>query len=274
MKIGIIGFGNMGSAIAGKLKIEYKIYCFDKDKAKISNITNISVADSNVDLISRVDAIILAVKPQDFDSVLDEIKESVKDKLIISIAAGITTGYIEKRLGQIRVVRAMPNMAIKIGRGITCLCKGRFLNEEDLNFSQEIFKNLGKILILKEDMMDAATAISGSGPGYYFDIVESDPQSYKDKHDEFLNNFIASLTEAAEYIGFKHAEAVFLANTTGLASDLLLIETGLSARELKKQVASKGGTTQAGLEVLHKGGTLKEAAKAALIRARELSKKE
>jgi pyrroline-5-carboxylate reductase len=122
-------------------------------------------------------------------------------------------------------------------------------------------------------MMDAATAISGSGPGYYFDIVESHQKEYKDNPNKILKDFINSLAEAAEGIGFSKEEARLLAMNTGPASQLLLEKTKLSPQDLKKQITSKGGTTEAGLEVLHKGGSLIEAVKAALKRAKELSKK-
>lgn len=272
-KVGIIGFGNMGQAIAERIKSKYFVYIFDKDKNKVANAAEMRISDSVKDLACSVSIIILAVKPQDFEIVLDEIKDNAKDKLVISIAAGITCGYVEKYLGGAKVVRAMPNMPAKIGRGMTCLCKGEYATKKDLNSSEEIFRFVGKTLILEEGMMDAATAISGSGPGYYFDIVESKQEDYKRNRRKILKEFIVSLRQAAEAIGFNPKEALLLAETTGEASDMLLSKTGLPAQELKKQITSKAGTTEAGLEVLHKTGSLTEAARAALIRARELSKK-
>ncbi len=267
-KIGIIGFGNMGSAIAERLKAKYQIFVFDKDANKIKNISGLEICEEIKDLIERVDTIILAVKPQDFGNLLNEIKDSVKGKLIISIAAGITTQYMENRLGEVKAIRVMPNMPAKIGKGMTCLCRGEFTTDDDLNFSQKLFDKLGKTLILNEDMMDAATAVSGSGPGFYFDIIES----RQGRREKILQEFIFSLTEAAKSIGFSPEEATLLSSTTGNASEMLIEQTKLSPVELKKQITSKGGTTEAGLEVLHKGGSLKEAVKAALKRAKELSK--
>lgn len=276
-KIGIIGFGNMGSSLATRLKTQkniYEIWVFDKDKDKIKNLLDINIAENNTELVNKVDTVVLAVKPQDFDIVLDEIKDHVKEKLIISIAAGITTAYIEKYLGCVRVVRTMPNMAVKIGKGMACLCKGRFATREDLNFTKHLFKHLGETLIINENMMDKATAISGSGPGYYFDIIQTKQNEYRSNPNKVLKDFIRSLTEAAISIGFSKEEAKLLASTTGSASELLLKKTKLSPNELKKQITSKGGTTEAGLKALHKRGSLVEAAKAALRRAQELSRKE
>lgn len=173
--IGIIGFGNMGSAIAGRIKSKYRVIAFDEDEEKTKNISGIGTVNSITDLLKQSDAIVLAVKPQDFDAVLSEVKPFAKGKLIISIAAGIKTQYIEKKLGGARVVRAMPNLPVKVGKGISCLCKGKFARGTDLKFSEEIFKKLGKTLVLKENMMDAATAISGSGPGFLCGLIENMP---------------------------------------------------------------------------------------------------
>ncbi|MGE5197507.1 MAG: pyrroline-5-carboxylate reductase family protein, partial [Deltaproteobacteria bacterium] len=174
-RIGIIGFGNMGSAIAKLLKADYRIFVFEKDASKTNGLADIQAASGIADVVNKVDTVILAVKPQDFDAVLDEIRtcSNLTDKLFISIAAGITTQYMEKTLGVARVIRAMPNMPAKIGLGITCLSKGRFATEEDFDFTQDLFLYLGETLRIEERMMNAATAISGSGPGYCYDLIET-----------------------------------------------------------------------------------------------------
>jgi len=275
-KIGIIGYGNMGSAIGERLKAKYQIWVFDKDRNKTANIKNINVADNILDLINKVGVVILAVKPQDFDGVLSEIKSChhLADKLFISIAAGIDTSYIEKTLGNVKVVRVMPNMAIKIGQGISCLSKGKFATKEDFDVTEELFEYMGKTLRIEEEKMPIATAVSGSGPGFYFDIIESILAGNKNP-EEFKREFIIALTKAAEERGFKHEEAVFLASGTGNACQLLLVKTKLPPSELKKQITSKGGTTEAGLEKLQGSiEHLDEAVEAAKKRAEELSKKE
>jgi len=274
--IGIIGFGNMGSAIAESIKSRYKVFVFDKDKNKTAVLKDIIVTNSIGELCAGADTLILAVKPQDFDVVLGEIKPcpNLADKLFISIAAGVNTSYIEKTLGIARVVRVMPNMAIKIGQGISCLSKGKFATEEDFDSTEELFDYMGKTLRIEEEKMAAATAVSGSGPGFYFDIIESILVGNKNP-EEFKKEFIISLTKAAEESGLNHEEGVFLASGTGNACQLLLIKTKLPPSELKKQITSKGGTTEAGLEKLQGSiEHLAEAVEAAKKRAEELSKKE
>lgn len=271
--IGIIGCGNMGSAIATCLKSRYKIWAFDKDKNKTKNISGIQTAKDNADLVNKADIIILAVKPQDFDGVLDEIKPCIEDKLIISIAAGITTGYIERYLGAARVIRAMPNLPAKVAAGMICLYKGKSANNEDLIFSEELFGNLGWTLVLSdEDMINAATAVSGSGPGFLYDAVEN--KSIEEAKEFAKYIFIPSLAASAEKVGFTKEQAMKLAKVTTDGSISFLEQTNISPAEAKKMVASKKGTTEAGLEVLHKGGTLEQAVEAAKKRAEELSKRE
>lgn len=273
-KIGIIGFGSMGRAIAEGIKTKYQIWLYDKDKNKLKGLKDILIAQNNSDLVKKVDTLLLAIKPQDFEAALDEIRSAVSGKLIISIAAGISTGDIERFLGNARVVRVMPNMPLKIGEGMSCLCKGRFAGDDDLAFGKELFNAVGKTLILDEGLMNAATAVSGSGPGYYFDIVESHWQEYQRNPAKLLSDFNNSLMEAAESIGFSHQEAQVLAVNTGIGSNLYLEKIRLSPAEAKKQITSKGGTTEAGLEALHKTNSLKEAVKAALKRAEELAQRE
>lgn len=272
--IAVIGYGNMGSSIAQRIKAQYKVYVFDKDKNVISSLKDIGVSHSLKDLTEQAQVIILAIKPQDLEAVLKEIKDYVKEKIIISIAAGISTRYIEKVLGKVRVIRAMPNMGVRIGKSVTCLCKGEFATMKELVYAQELFNSLGATRNIDEDLMNAVTAISGSGPAYYFDTIESKPEEYKSQPHKFLRDFINSLTAAAESIGFDPKAAKVLATLTGNCAQALLAETGLSPQALIKQIASRGGTTEAALEVLHAGGSLKEAVKAALKRAEELSRKD
>jgi pyrroline-5-carboxylate reductase len=274
--VGIIGFGNMGSAIADAIKSDYRVSVFDKETSKLNGLSGIETVDSVAGLIEKSDAVILAVKPQDFDFVLMEIKNCghLTDKLFISIAAGITTRYIENKLSVVRVVRAMPNMPARIGQGITCLSKGKFATDDDFDVTEDLFEYIGEVLEIKEEMMNAATAISGSGPGWFFDAVENCSGEYNTKHEDFIKNFIIELKEAARAVGFSDSDANTLSKTTVIASDALIKSYGNSdsAAALKKLVASKGGTTEAGLEVLHNNGSLMDAAKAAVKRAKELSK--
>lgn len=268
--IGIIGFGNMGSPIAQRIKSQYKTYVFDKDRNRTLGLSGLEVAKDNIDLIKAVDTVILAVKPQDFEEVLSEIKAFIKNKLIISIAAGITTKYIERRLGKIRIIRVMPNLPAKIKKGTTWLCKGKYASHNDLAFAQKLFTYLGKTFKIKENLMNAATAISGSGPGFLFYELRNRPK--KEWRVYCSHYFIPELINAARQVGFSQRLASPSAIATVEGSLALLRQSKLTPQKLCAQVVSKKGTTEAGLKVLHKGGTLDEAVEAAVKRALELLK--
>jgi len=271
-RIGIIGFGNMGQAIAGQLKGKYPLKVFDRDKEKTRNLSGIGTARDCAELTLESEVILLAVKPQDFDHLLREIKNFVKEKLIISVAAGVGTAHIEKYLGNVRLIRVMPNLGAKIGESVTCLCQGAFATEADLEFSRQLFYNLGVVRQVPESLMHAATAICGSGPAYVFDFIESNSIDQDNIPQHAKEDMVKRLEQAAETIGFGHEDAVFLSFHTVNASINLLKKTKLPAGELKKQVTSKGGTTEKALEALRKGGSWEEAAVAALKRAEELSR--
>ena len=267
-KVGIIGFGNMGSAIAERIKKDYSVSVFEKDAAKISAASGIKACAGIKELLDSADIVILAVKPQDFENVLNEIKPYIKDKLVISIAAGITTAYIEKSLGDARVIRVMPNLAAQIGEGVSGLCKGRFASAEDLDLARQLLNYVGLTIPFdKEEMIDAVTAVSGSGPAYFCHYIKN-----KGSADSKKDEFIQKLTQAAMSIGFDKIMAKRLSERTTEGTISVLIEKHLSCEELIKRVASKGGTTEAALNVLDKGGSLEEAVKAALMRAKELSR--
>ncbi len=271
-KIGIIGFGNMGSAIAERIKFKYAVCAFDKIRSITSE--NITAVNNLMELVGQSEVVILAVKPQDYDLLLNEIKIIIKKKLIISIAAGITTGYIEKALGEVKVVRVMPNIAVKIAEGETSICKGRYAQEEDLLFTKKLFKIMGKVWELEEDKIDSATAISGSGPAYILydmEINKLDPLSIPIKFEEA---WINSLNEAALKVGIDSKIALELATSTTVSTIRLAKQTGNSPAQLRKMITSAGGTTEAALKVITNGGSWPDAALAAKKRAQELSKKE
>jgi pyrroline-5-carboxylate reductase len=268
-KIGIIGYGNMGSAIAERIKSAYEVIVFDKDISKTKNLSDIKVATDTIDLAKRADVFVLAVKPQDFEGLLKEIKDYAKDKLIISIAAGITTSYIETRLNKARVVRVMPNLPARIGKGVSCLCKGRFSKENDIKLALRLFKLIGEVLVLSENMMDAATAISGSGPGFWSQAVENRPKREWKEYSK--KTLIPEFSSAAISVGFNAKQARFLAEKTVWASFDTVNAWHIKPEEFKKLVASKGGTTEAGLKKLKRGGTLLDAVRAAIQRAKRLS---
>lgn len=271
--IGIIGYGNMGQAISGRLKSQYRIFVFDKEKSKTAGQTGLKACADLKQLALSSEAIILAVKPQDFDPILKGLKGLVKDKLIISIAAGISTKHIERSLGNVRVIRVMPNLGVRIGESVTCLCRGSFCTDEDLELANEIFYNLGVVRDISEDLMDAATAISGSGPAYIFHFLENSILDPFQVPEHARHDVMKRLEKAAGIVGFELEDAAFLAINTANTSFSLLKATRMSPAELRQQVTSKGGTTEAALKILIRGGSWDEAAQAALKRAKELAKR-
>ena len=253
--IGIIGAGNMGMAIASGLRERFLVS--DEDVSKLKAIKNrkVSIARSNIDLARQSNVIILAVKPQDIGKVLKEIKPHVKEKLIISIAAGIKTSSIEKVLGKVEVIRVMPNMPAMVGKGISAISRGRFAGSSDFKVASRILSNVGEVIEVKENMMDAVTAVSGSGPAYYF-------------------LFTHLLQKAAQASGLKKDIAVKLARATFIGAAEVIKSKDLSMEELVKKVASKGGTTEAALKVFEEEkleAIVKKAVKHAAMRSNNLT---
>ena len=259
-KVGIIGGGNMGTAILAGIKKHYAVRVCEKENKKALKIRRRFVVKTSdlLQVIKESQVIILAVKPQDFSFILEEIQVCLKtEKLFISIAAGITTSFIEKQLGsQAKVVRAMPNLPAMIGEGMTALCQGRRAKRRDLLLAQEIFDHIGKTVLLTEKDLDAVTAVSGSGPAYVFYFVEC-------------------MEKAAKKLGLRGSAAQALIQQTLKGTIHLLDVHRGQAALLRKRVTSKAGTTEAALKVLMKGGFEKliiNALWAAKARAGKLSR--
>ena len=252
-KIAIIGGGNMGEAIIKGLKRPVMVCEADPVKAK-ALVKKYKASVVDLAGASSADVIILAVKPQDMLNALAQIEAN--GQLFISIAAGLTTAFFEKHLGgKARVIRSMPNMPALIGQGITGISAGKYAKAQDLKTAQEILDSVGQTVIVKESMLDAVTAVSGSGPAYVFLFVEQ---------------WMAS----ARTLGFSEAEAKHLVYQTLIGSAHLLEQSEFSAGTLREKVTSKGGTTQAALEVFAKGKfdqIVKKALTAAKNRAKELA---
>lgn len=259
VKIGIIGGGNMGGAIVGGIYKKYNVVLCEQNEQRAQQLRRkykISICDLKT-AAQEVKAVILAVKPQDFDTILKELKPHLaKNKPVISIAAGITTQYIEKRLGKgTRVVRTMPNLPVQVGEGITGICPGSAAVSGDLTLACQIFGCIGKTVVVEEKWMDAITAVSGSGPAYVF-------------------LFIECLLRSAESLGLDKSVGRELVMQTIRGSLKLLERQEEEAGVLRERVTSKGGTTQAALEVFNKYGLDKiftEALSAARQRAKALS---
>ena len=263
--IGMIGAGNMGNAlIDGLLRSGAtspgQIICSDaserqlavaRDKFKIATTTD------NGEVVRSSDVIIYAIKPQIMASVLKETADALDmSKLIISIAAGVPLAAIESLLKKdLRLIRVMPNVAVAVREGATAVAAGGHASKEDVKMAMAIFDSVGKSIFLKEnDLMDAITGLSGSGPAYIFMIVDA-------------------LADAGVKVGLSRKDALFLASQTILGSAKLLLETDAHPGQLKDSVTSPGGTAIAGLHTLEKGGlrtTLINAVEAATNRSKEL----
>ncbi len=260
IKVGILGGGNMGEAIAVAIKKDFALSVCEQDNAKATFLKKklgLRLTDLK-DLLTSSSVIILAVKPQNFEEVLSELKSyNISKKLFISIAAGITTEFIQERLGEkIKVVRAMPNLPAKVKAAMTGLCAGSKATSVDLNLANRIFSLIGEVVIVDETFMDAVTAVSGSGPAYVF-------------------LFLEILQEAAKSLGLDDKTSAVLVYQTLLGSLKLYAHEMEDPAILRERVTSKGGTTEAALKVLNEKNfavILIEAIKRAQQRAKELSK--
>ena len=263
MKLGIIGCGNMGSALAEgvlskKILPFNNIYISDEDANKVKVLYRkfgIRVA-TNEEIVKKCDTIIVAVKPQDYKSLISSIRDGLDQaKHLISIMAGFTILKIESMLSRkVAVTRAMPNMGALAGKSITALCHNKQVKSRA--FAQRIFSAIGEVLEVEEKDMDAVTAISGSGPAYFFYLAEA-------------------LRDAAVKLGIKKEKAMRLAIATLIGSGAVLDASGLTPAALRERIASRGGTTEAALRIL-KSKKFKniavEAVKAAVRRSKKLSK--
>lgn len=259
-KIGIIGAGNMGEALIKRLQIaNCKLQVTDKNvkrKNYIRRKYHIPVVGDNIRLIRSSEMIIVAAKPQDIDGVLKDIKAGFiglgpATPAIISIAAGITTQYIEERIGgRIRVIRVMPNTPALLGEGISAVSLGKYATRKEKKVAVSIFGLLGVVVEVEERLMDVVTALSGSGPAYIAYISEI-------------------LRKVGEEKGLTQKTASLLVNQMLLGTAKLLAQC--EPRALIERVASKGGTTEAALRVFEKK-RLKEIVEGAVLAAAKRSK--
>ena len=254
--IGIIGTGNMGRAIALRIKKKILVSDIASGRMRFKKARRIMKARDNIDLARRSKVIIIAVKPQHIKGVLAEIRPYIKGKLVISIAAGVSSSYIEKALERhARVIRIMPNMPAMVGMAISALAKGRLASKKDVAVARRIFVGLGEVVEVRESLMDAVTGVSGSGPAYYF-------------------LFTDFLEKAARSCGLQKALAKRLAMATFIGAAASAGATSISMQDFIKKVASKGGTTEAALKIFKQKGLeriVKQAVTAACRRSKSLT---
>jgi pyrroline-5-carboxylate reductase len=262
-KIGIIGVGNMGEAILRGLSHKgiTEIVVSEKRSERreyIKKAYMVTAAVGNRELASQADVIIFAIKPQELKGVLQEIASVLESStLLISIVAGASLAAIAAILGrEVRLIRAMPNIAALILESATALAAGGGATAADIEVAETIFNALGRTVVIPETLMDAVTGMSGSGPAY-------------------VCLFIEALADGGVRMGLARKDALALAIQTVLGTARLLAEQGEHPAHLKDRVASPGGTTIAGIAELEaKGfrGAVMEAVASATRRSKELAK--
>ena len=263
--IGLIGAGNMGQALlkgfvaAGLSPTRLAIVETQPTVQRLIR-QRYGVLPATLQKVARrCDVILLAVKPQDLNEVLETLRHGVAGRkrqvLIISIAAGVTLHALERRLGRAAVVRAMPNLTAKVGLAISAVAAGRFATRTDQTIARAIFQCVGEVVELPERLFDIVTAISGSGPAYFFLIFQA-------------------LRDAGVKAGLSKAIAQRLAIQTALGSAQLVNDLHEPLETLIARVASKKGTTEAALRVFrkrHLAEILQAGVTAATRRSKELS---
>ncbi len=269
-KMGIIGAGNMGEAIAAGLQEDAEqlidLIVFDIDNVKLEEVAvnyNLETADSLEALVVNSDYLLFAVKPDIVEQVAKQVTEYIEgwpeaEKIngVISIAAGVRTKYLRRFLPEeVGIVRVMPNTPLRVGEGISFLAmESEDRRPELLNLAKEIFSAVGRVEVVAEDKMNAVTALSGSGPAYVF-------------------YFLEALKEAGVYLGLEAETAEVAALQTLMGAGKLAEESEEDFYALRAAVSSPGGTTVEALKHLEENGLkgkLQEAVKKAASRAGEL----
>jgi len=263
-KVVFIGAGNMAEAIvsgmvAGDFCAPEKIVLTDVRPERLSDLEKEYGITTSTDnsVVKNAEIVVLAVKPQVLSEVLEEMAPVLQEEtLVISIAAGISCSKIEANLeGERRVVRVMPNTPALIGQGAAAIAAGTHADEADLEVAEAILQCVGLTVRVKEEELDAVTALSGSGPAYVFYQLEA-------------------MLAAAEEFGLKKETARSLALQTVEGAARLMKDSGESAAVLRERVTSKGGTTEAAIHALNDEnvkGAIVKALKAAHDRSVELS---
>ncbi len=226
-------------------------------REELAALYSVTVTPDATKAVSAANTHILAVKPQVMGEVLEQLRPSMgNDDLVISIAAGITAGFIESRLHpENRVVRSMPNTPALVSAGVTAICAGSVATESDLDLAESMLESVGKVVRVDETMMDQVTAVSGSGPAYFFLFTEE-------------------LVKAGIALGLSAEAAGDLAIQTMIGAGKLLADTGKSPTELREMVTSPGGTTAAAIKAFNDNGlsaVVNAAATAAAARSQELA---
>ena len=262
-KIGFIGCGNMASAIISglisKAEIEpLQIIASDASKLALDNISDkfgIHTTSDNKKVAKEAEVVFLAVKPQFYESVIDEIKGLIsEEQIIVTIAPGKTLSWLEERLGSVKIVRTMPNTPALVGEGVTGVCKNDHVYDGEFAYIMTLLESFGMAEQIPESLMDVCVSVSGSSPAYTF-------------------MFIEAMADAAVADGMPRDKAYKFAAQAVLGSAKMVLETGKHPGELKDMVCSPGGTTIEAVRVLEEKGfrsSVIEAMKACTKKAKGL----
>ncbi|MEE3349587.1 MAG: pyrroline-5-carboxylate reductase [Candidatus Gastranaerophilaceae bacterium] len=245
VKFGFIGCGKMASAIikgiSGNKNTLIKGSEINPEIASESQKRlNIPVLSDNKALVIDSDIIFIAIKPNQVSDVLDEIKQEItQDKLIVSIAAGVNTKKIENIIGKQRIIRVMPNTPALVKEGMFGVCKGRYANNDDTQTVLSLLSSIGKCIEVTEEQMDIVTAISGSGPAFFYKVIED-------------------MARAGEKLGLDYDKSLLLATQTALGSAKMVFNRGETpVQTLIDNVATKGGCTFEGIQVMNNQNSAK-----------------
>lgn len=262
----VLGFGNMGQAIIKGLLARQvfppgQIYIYEPEveKQKIALDLGVNVVPDPITLAQRGNSILVAVKPQIIQSALASFRgQWSKDRLVISVAAGISIQYLKDILGEPeqKVVRTMPNTPALVQAGITGMSPSKECSSSDVEFAKMIFEAVGKVVIVEESQLDIVTAVSGSGPAYYFYLSEA-------------------IIEAGKELGLSATDAELLVRRTIYGAGLLMMSQDEPPEVLRARVTSKGGTTESAINQLDAcqfKNIVKQAVFSAYRRAKELGK--
>ena len=241
--IAILGAGKMGEALisgllrAGRNPAEVAVVVRRPARGAELRETYGVAALSAADAAKTAGTLVITVKPQDMSALLDEIAPHVPaDRLIISVAAGIPTGLIERRLGaEVPVVRVMSNTPVHVDQAMSVISAGRYAGEEHLRRAEELLQPVGKVLRIPESQQDAATALSGSGPAYVYFLVEA-------------------MVDAGILLGIPRATALEMVNQAVYGAARMLRDSGEHPVILREAVTSPGGTTISAIRELERHG--------------------
>ena len=245
MKLGVIGAGNMASAIIGGIVNKgimkgNEIICsspVEAERKKAEDSFGINTTADNKEVVDKAEILLLAVKPQVIPVVVEEIKASVKeDQLIISIVAGKSIAWYKEAFGkELKLIRTMPNTPALVGEGMTGVSPAPAVSEEELGKALEILGAFGKAEVVPENLMDAVVSVSGSSPAYVFMMIEA-------------------MADGAVKLGMPRNKAYTFAAQAVLGSAKMVLETGKHPGELKDMVCSPAGTTIEAVQVLEEAG--------------------